>query len=114
MAFKLGNALFRKIWVVSPPSTLASDGLAPLYSACACQDCHLKEGRGHAPEEQGGSCRVYVLRLSVSARSALGEIEVWIATANEPIYDGQLQDFASPGLPAEEQMQITYTELETL
>ena len=41
MRFKLGNALFRKTWVASPASTLASDGLGPLYNARACQDLSL-------------------------------------------------------------------------
>jgi len=45
--FKLGNALFRKLWVSSPSSTLASDGLGPLFNARACQSCHIKDGRGH-------------------------------------------------------------------
>ena len=31
--FKLGNALFRKLWVSSPSSTEASDGLGPLFNA---------------------------------------------------------------------------------
>ena len=48
--FKLGNALFRKVWVPAPASTKASDGLGPLFNARACQSCHLKDGRGHPPE----------------------------------------------------------------
>ena len=51
MDFKLGNALFRKTWVAAPASTLASDGLGPLYNARACQDCHLKDGRGHSARQ---------------------------------------------------------------
>lgn len=37
LTFKLGNGLFRKLWVSSPSSTLASDGLGPLYNARSCQ-----------------------------------------------------------------------------
>ncbi|TKB31315.1 MAG: thiol oxidoreductase, partial [Mesorhizobium sp.] len=48
--FKLGNAIFRKNWVSSPSSTQASDGLGPLFNERACQNCHLKDGRGHPPE----------------------------------------------------------------
>ncbi|TIW66156.1 MAG: thiol oxidoreductase, partial [Mesorhizobium sp.] len=47
--FKLGNALFRKNWVSSPSSTQASDGLGPLFNERACQNCHLKDGRGRPP-----------------------------------------------------------------
>ncbi|MGO4835914.1 di-heme oxidoredictase family protein, partial [Rhizobiaceae sp. 2RAB30] len=49
--FKLGNGIFRKLWVSSPSSTQASDGLGPLFNARACQSCHLKDGRGHPPED---------------------------------------------------------------
>ena len=31
--FRVGNGLFRKLWVSSPSSTLASDGLGPLFNA---------------------------------------------------------------------------------
>ena len=39
--FKLGNGMFRKVWVSSPTSTLASDGLGPLYNARSCKRCHI-------------------------------------------------------------------------
>ena len=51
--FKLGNGLFRKLWVSAPSSTRASDGLGPLYNARSCQRCHLKDGRGHPPMGEG-------------------------------------------------------------
>jgi CxxC motif-containing protein (DUF1111 family) len=47
--FKIGNAIFRKNWVSAPASTDASDGLGPLFNSRACQNCHLKDGRGHPP-----------------------------------------------------------------
>jgi CxxC motif-containing protein (DUF1111 family) len=31
--FKIGNGLFRKLWVSAPSSTRSSDGLGPLYNA---------------------------------------------------------------------------------
>ena len=37
--FKVGNGLFKKLWVSAPSSTLASDGLGPLYAARSCQRC---------------------------------------------------------------------------
>jgi CxxC motif-containing protein (DUF1111 family) len=111
MDFKLGNALFRKTWVASPSSTLASDGLGPLYNARACQDCHLKDGRGHAPEGAKDRAVSMFLRLSIPAPSTPNEIEAWIASAPEPTYGFQMQDFASPGQVAEGQMQIAYSDL---
>ena len=84
--FKLGNALFRKIWVSSPSSTQASDGLGPLFNARGCQSCHIKDGRGHPPFAGQAENVSMLLRLSVPGG------------AGDPVYGGQLQDFAVPGL----------------
>ncbi len=52
--FKIGNAIFRKVWVSAPASTDSSDGLGPLFNARGCQNCHLKDGRGHTPPPRIG------------------------------------------------------------
>lgn len=110
MDFKLGNGLFRKTWVASPSSTLASDGLGPLYNARACQDCHVKDGRGHPPESAEDGRVSMFLRLSIPGGDPVPGIEGWLATQAEPTYGGQLQDLAAPGHAAEGRMAITYTE----
>ncbi|WP_112311783.1 di-heme oxidoreductase family protein [Pseudogemmobacter bohemicus] len=111
MDFKLGNALFRKTWVAAPSSTKASDGLGPLYNARGCQNCHLKDGRGHPPETSDEARVSMFLRLSVPGGEVPMGIEDWIATIPDPVYGGQLQDFAVPGLPAEGRMDIAWTEV---
>ncbi|RGP35760.1 di-heme oxidoredictase family protein [Pseudotabrizicola alkalilacus] len=111
MDFKLGNALFRKTWVASPASTLASDGLGPLYNARACQDCHLKDGRGHTPANPDDARVSMFLRLSVPGGVTPDAISEWLATSPDPVYGGQLQDFAAPGHAAEGRMEISYTEI---
>lgn len=110
MDFKLGNALFRKLWIAAPASTKASDGLGPLYNARACQDCHLKDGRGHTPENADDSATSMFLRLSVPGGPVPNGIDGWIATRPDPTYGGQLQDFAAPGQAAEGRMQVTWEE----
>ena len=110
MNFKLGNALFRKTWVAAPASTKASDGLGPLYNARGCQDCHLKDGRGHTPATPDTSRVSMFLRLSVPGGPSPEGIADWIATSPDPTYGGQLQDLAAPGHPAEGRMDITWTE----
>ena len=110
MDFKLGNALFRKTWVAAPASTLASDGLGPLYNARACQDCHLKDGRGHPPEGPDDNHVSLFLRLSIPGGTSPVEIEEWLATQPEPTYGGQLQDFAAPEQIAEGRMEVTWRE----
>ena len=109
MGFKLGNALFRKAWIASPSSTLASDGLGPLYNARACQDCHLKDGRGHPPQGDGPRTGMF-LRLSVPGGEAPMGIEGWNLTQPHPLYGGQLQDLATPGQLPEGEMEVTYTD----
>jgi CxxC motif-containing protein (DUF1111 family) len=110
--FKLGNALFRKLWVSSPSSTLASDGLGPLFNARACQSCHIKDGRGHPPEGAADATSMF-LRLARPAstgeeRQALEDFLV--ASLPDPVYGGQLQDLAVPGFRAEGRMVIEYSE----
>ncbi|WP_120500702.1 di-heme oxidoredictase family protein [Roseovarius sp. EL26] len=112
--FKVGNGLFRKLWVSSPSSTLASDGLGPLFNARSCQRCHVKDGRGHPPEGPEDNSISMFLRVSIPGgeEDAIAEIEEYIATVSEPTYGTQLQDFGLPGIPAEYQLQIEYQEVE--
>jgi CxxC motif-containing protein (DUF1111 family) len=111
--FKLGNALFRKVWVSSPSSTLASDGLGPLFNARGCQNCHLKDGRGHPPETSEENAVSMFLRLSVPPQDADQQTLLdsrGVLLFPEPTYGEQLQVFAVPGLKAEGKMVIDYTE----
>lgn len=109
--FKVGNGLFRKTWVAAPASTLASDGLGPFYNARGCQDCHLKDGRGQTPSAGGGSSVSLFLRLSVPGGQGPEGIADYLASLPDPTYGTQLQEQASPGLPAEGHMSVTYTDL---
>ncbi len=108
--FKLGNALFRKLWVSSPSSTQASDGLGPLFNARACQSCHLKDGRGHPPEGAADATSMF-LRLSRAPRTPLEQDLIKskaILNLPDPVYGGQLQDLAVPGMRAEGRMVVEY------
>lgn len=110
--FKLGNALFRKLWVSSPSSTLASDGLGPLFNARACQSCHIKDGRGHPPEGAADATSMF-LRLARPAKTdeERHALETYLAASlPDPVYGGQMQDLAVPGLKSEGRMVIDYEE----
>ncbi len=109
--FNLGNGLFTKTWVAAPSSTRASDGLGPLYNARACQDCHLKDGRGHPPETPGGTSVSMFLRISVPGGKTPEGIKDWLATQDDPHYGGQIQNLASAGMASEGKMDIRYTEV---
>jgi CxxC motif-containing protein (DUF1111 family) len=89
--FKVGNGIFRKQWVSAPSSTESSDGLGPLYNARACQNCHLKDGRGRPPEP-GETAVSLLLKFS------------------DPVYGKQLQNFAIQGHEAEGELAIDYRE----
>ncbi|MBP7001307.1 di-heme oxidoredictase family protein [Amaricoccus sp.] len=111
--FKVGNGIFRKLWVSAPSSTQASDGLGPIFNSRACQNCHLKDARGHPPAPGEPATQMF-LRLSVpSDHDALaGEIADWIGAAPEPVYGGQFQTFSIAGIPAEGRFTIDYAEEE--
>ncbi len=105
--FKIGNAFFRRIWVSSPASTNASDGLGPFFNARACQRCHIKDGRGHAPSSADDNAVSMLMRLSIPKSAESSEQAL---TAADPVYGGQLQDFSVAGVNAEGQIAIDYIE----
>ena len=112
MDFRLGNALFRKIWVPAPSSTQASDGLGPLYNARSCEQCHKDDGRGMPPD--GGKAGTLFLRLARAAETEREKAEVADGAAlnfPDPVYGTQLQDRAVAGLLAEGLMAVDYTAL---
>jgi CxxC motif-containing protein (DUF1111 family) len=114
--FKLGNGLFRKLWVSSPSSTLASDGLGPLFNARSCQRCHIKDGRGHPPSSAEDNPVSMFLRVSIMDpdglpdNTRLAQIAGYNATLPDPTYGAQLQDFAVQGHASEYRLGITYSE----
>lgn len=113
--FRVGNGLFRRLWVSAPASTIASDGLGPLYNARSCQRCHLKDGRGHPPEAPDDSAVSMFLRISVPAsnpQDVASFIAGTHATMPEPTYGTQLQDFSLPGHAPEYRLQVTYENIE--
>ncbi|MDQ0563109.1 CxxC motif-containing protein (DUF1111 family) [Rhizobium mesoamericanum] len=110
--FRLGNALFKKLWVSAPSSTQASDGLGPLFNARSCMSCHLNDGRGRPPEGRVSATSMF-LRLARPAitpdeQHAIANAE--IINFPDRIYGRQLQDLAVPGLPSEGKMAIRYAE----
>ncbi len=110
--FRIGNGLFRKLWVSSPSSTLASDGLGPLFNARSCQRCHIKDGRGHPPENAEDNAVSIFLRVSIPGPpdAAIADIQDYIATLPDPTYGTQLQDYAVQGHASEYSFAVTYDE----
>ncbi|MBV0911165.1 di-heme oxidoreductase family protein [Anianabacter salinae] len=113
--FKVGNGMFKRIWVSPPASTIASDGLGPLYNARSCQRCHIKDGRGHPPEGPDDTAVSMFLRVSIPAGD-VQEIERYIAgthaVAPDPTYGTQLQDFSLPGHAPEYRLSVAHEDIE--
>lgn len=110
--FSIGQSIFEKLWVSSPSSTTASDGLGPLYNARSCERCHLNAGRGQPPAADENAVALF-LRLSIPPQTQAQQEQLAsyrLANIAEPTYGGQLQSFAVPGLPAEGRLQIRYRE----
>ncbi|MGI0117415.1 di-heme oxidoredictase family protein [Zooshikella sp. RANM57] len=109
--FSVGNSFFRNPWVQAPSSTTARDGLGPLFNTNGCQNCHIKDGRGHPPEPNDHNAVSMLVRLSIPAVTEQQQAQLKKqGVIPEPTYGGQLQDFANDPIPNEGKINITYTE----
>lgn len=110
--FSVGNSFFRNPWVPAPSSTDARDGLGPLFNTNGCQNCHIKDGRGHAPNPDDANAVSMLVRISIPATTP-EEKQAYIrdGVIPEPNYGGQLQDFAIQNEQPEAQIAVTYTEI---
>ena len=106
--FSVGNSFFRNPWVTAPATTTARDGLGPLFNTNACQNCHIKDGRGHPPGPDAQSAVSMLIRLSIPAGSEHAEIIQRLGVLAEPTYGGQLQDMANPGVAPEGKVRVSY------
>lgn len=107
--FSVGNSFFRSPWVIAPSTTSARDGLGPLFNTNACQNCHVRDGRGHPPEPGARNAVSMLVRLSIPDQPAyLREIER-LGVVPEPTYGTQLQDMAVPGVAPEGKVRVDYS-----
>ncbi len=102
-AFFVGNSFFNRSWVIAPSSTSGVDGLGPTFNARSCTACHTKDGRGRPPEGDEPMLSM-LLRLSIPGTDEHG------GPLGDPIYGGQLQNDAIPGVPVEGRVIITWQE----
>ena len=112
--FFIGNAFFKQPWVIAPASTDSRDGLGALFNVAACQSCHIKDGRGHAPLNAEDDADSLLIRLAMPAtteqqREALKQSQ--IEKVAHPIYGGQLQDRGIQGVPAEAKVAVSWTDV---
>jgi len=106
--FSVGNSFFRNPWVIAPSTTTARDGLGPLFNTNACQNCHIKDGRGHPPEPGADNAVSMLVRLSIPDDPAFAETARQQGLTPEPVYGIQLQDMAIPGVTPEAKVRVEY------
>jgi CxxC motif-containing protein (DUF1111 family) len=98
--FSVGNSFFRNPWVAAPATTEARDGLGPMFNTNSCQGCHIKDGRGHPPEEGQSNLVSTLVRLSIPATKERPR-QIHESVIAEPTYGDQAQDFAIAGVTPE-------------
>lgn len=107
--FSVGNSFFRSPWVIAPATTTSRDGLGPLFNTNACQNCHIKDGRGHPPAPDAVNAVSMLVRLSIPATPADAAVLAKKGIIPEPVYGGQFQDMAIPGVAPEGRVRVTYS-----
>ncbi|CAM4013920.1 di-heme oxidoredictase family protein [Psychrobacter arenosus] len=110
--FFIGNAFFRQPWVVAPASTDSRDGLGPLFNVAACQSCHIKDGRGHAPMSAEDDADSLLIRLAMPATTSEQQQQLQNSLVEKiphAVYGGQLQDRGIQGVAAEARVQVKWT-----
>jgi CxxC motif-containing protein (DUF1111 family) len=90
LEIQAGKALFERLWVAAPASTVTASGLGPLFNARSCASCH----------EGGGGIRLVTTDDGTRARGLV--VRVGDADGGpDPTLGRQLQVRALPGLSAE-------------
>ena len=110
--FFIGNAFFKQPWVIAPASTDSRDGIGALFNVAACQSCHVKDGRGHAPMTSDDDADSLLIRLAMPATTDEQRQQLqqsMIEKVAHPMYGGQLQDRAIQGIPAEARIAVQWT-----
>ncbi|MEH6452408.1 MAG: di-heme oxidoredictase family protein [Psychromonas sp.] len=115
LKFNGGNKFFEEPWAQSAGSVSSQDGLGPLFNNNACQDCHIRDGRGHAsqaqPGQQGHDFNSMLLRASKSAlttQQKQGINDSLIANIPDTCIGGQLQHQANFGMQEEATQSVSY------
>jgi CxxC motif-containing protein (DUF1111 family) len=112
-SFFIGNAFFKQPWVIAPASTDSRDGLGALFNVAACQSCHVKDGRGHAPMNADDDADSLLIRLAMPATTDEQRQQLkdsLIEKVVHPMYGGQLQDRGIQGVPAEARISVQWTD----
>jgi CxxC motif-containing protein (DUF1111 family) len=101
--FYVGDSFFNENWLAATPVHSERGGLGPLFVSRSCAACHVRGGRGEAPDDNLPP-ETMVLRISLPGRGDRGEPKP------DPIYGLQLQTHALPGFKPEVNVLAAYKE----
>ncbi|MGB5445152.1 MAG: di-heme oxidoredictase family protein [Psychromonas sp.] len=115
LKFNGGNKFFEEPWAQSAGSVSSQDGLGPLFNNNACQDCHIRDGRGHASKaeigKKGNDFNSMLLRASKSVISGEQQQAInmsLIASVPDSCIGGQLQHQSNFGIAQEGSQAVSY------
>lgn len=103
--FVIGDHLFNTNWVIAPGSVPNRDGLGPLFNRVSCSGCHMRDGRGRPPDDTTQRLESMLIRISIPGQAPDG------GPNPHPVYGGQIQEYAIPGVPAEARTHVIWHEL---
>jgi CxxC motif-containing protein (DUF1111 family) len=110
--FNLGDDFFNNPWVEGSASTSSRDGLGGLFNNNACQDCHIRDGRGHAPVDENDTDFDSILFRTATANIGFEDKDLILQSlkANVPdrYFGGQLQQHGISGVSPEVNLQVSY------
>jgi len=110
--FNIGDDFFNNPWVEGSASTSSRDGLGGLFNNNACQDCHIRDGRGHAPIDENDTDFDSILfrtaRSSISLEDENLILQSLKGNVPDRYFGGQLQQHGIAGVSPEVNLQVSY------
>ena len=110
--FNIGDDFFNNPWVEGSASTSSRDGLGGLFNNNACQDCHIRDGRGHAPIDENDSDFDSMLFRTATTDISFEDEDLILQSLKGNVSDryfgGQLQQHGISGVSPEVVLSVSY------
>ena len=111
-SFNLGDDFFNNPWVEGSASTSSRDGLGGLFNNNACQDCHIRDGRGHAPVDENDTNFDSMLFRTATTNISFADEDQILQSLKSNVPDsyfgGQLQQHGISGVSPEVNLGVSY------
>ena len=114
-AFNIGNDFFANPWVPNRATTSLRDGLGGLFNNNACQDCHIRDGRGQIPdivnqtgEDRFASILIRTAKSDLTNAQRAELIQGKRGHFGDSHVGGQIQHQAIPGVKPEATLALSY------